>query len=237
MRLLIILVLFSFNTFADQLIITRAYQTGQTAYVHWEINNVSDTRIIDFYPIKYGIAVTVSGTHDDTTVKAPAYSTINSATQLFAARFGRSGIFSWYVGGVVVTQFCPAYTMNMGGGDLYRPIGTCRYPGYVRPTCSFSGNAYIDHGSIAPKDVAGHVASTLTSVQCDRSASVRISSAPNINLGSGVQSTIRIDGVGQGGSMTFPAGTSSRTISSTLQGTPSSTGKISGSGVVIVDYN
>ncbi|HAU5563190.1 TPA: hypothetical protein JD264_05175 [Serratia fonticola] len=237
MRLLIILILFSFNTFADQIVITRAYQTGQTAYVHWEINNVSDPRMIDWYNIKYGIAITRSGNHDSTTVNAPAYSTVDSATRLFAARFGRSGVFSWYVGGVIIAQFCPSYTLNTGGGDLYRPIGACRSSGYVRPTCSFSGNAYIDHGSIAPKDVAGHVASTSTSVQCDRSASVRISSAPNINLGSGVQSTIRIDGVGQGGSITFPAGTSSRTISSTLQGTPSSTGKISGSSVVIVDYN
>ncbi|HID9396047.1 TPA: PapG chaperone-binding domain-containing protein [Serratia marcescens] len=106
--------------------------------------------------------------------------------------------------------------------------------------CSISESSVeLQHGEISADRVNGHTASRSLHVSCNTDygfAIVAVDGSSTVNLGGGLQSQLKIDGVDIGSGYKGRAGPagSTYTITSTLSGRPDKTGHFSGSKVIVL---
>lgn len=165
--------------------------------------------------------------------------TWSNANNYFLTRYPSSATFN-----AVLPLGAGPYSVCVGAaqnnlGYLYRnqPGTSCRVVSLppVPTSCSFSGSANIDHGTLQAGQVNGKRDSVSINVICNRATSATIASlGGTINLGGGVTSTLTFDGRSSG-TISLPSGTSAHTVASTLKATNPTPGDKSGSGTIVIN--
>jgi len=159
------------------------------------------------------------------------------ASDAFAAKFGSSGTVSrFYARNPPFQEYCVGAVANWRDPDLFRESSSsCTTIPLVPVMCSMTGTVEIDHGVLNPSQMAGHTASATGRLSCSRPATIRVRVIPpTVDLGGGWMSTLQIDGVGDGGTITT-SGSTDLSFVSRLSGSSTTTGPLTGTSIVILD--
>ena len=165
--------------------------------------------------------------------------TWGEAAAAFQARFGSSGTVTddWNSPPKDWT-FCGA--VGQGNVSITEPLivestSSCTVAPLVPVSCTMSSTTEIDHGVLNPSQMAGHTATATGRLSCSRPATMRVRVIPpTVDLGGGWMSTLQIDGVGDGGTITT-SGSSDLSFVSRLSGSSTTTGPLTGTSIVILD--
>lgn len=159
------------------------------------------------------------------------------ANDAFIAKFGSTGAFveqnTIYPS---FQEFCVGALSTPMRGELFlESPSSCTINPQVPVTCTVTGTVEIDHGVLNPSQMAGHTATATGRLSCSRAATMRVRVIPpTVDLGGGWMSTLQIDGVGDGGTITT-SGSSDLSFVSRLSGSSTTTGPLTGTSIVILD--
>jgi len=181
------------------------------------------------YPINY--------LFDSKVIAVPSGMTWAQANDAFIAKFGSTGAFveqnTIYPS---FQEFCVGALSTPMRGELFlESPSSCTINPQVPVTCTVTGTVEIDHGVLNPSQMAGHTATATGRLSCSRAATMRVRVIPpTVDLGGGWMSTLQIDGVGDGGTITT-SGSSDLSFVSRLSGSSTTTGPLTGTSIVILD--
>ncbi len=170
----------------------------------------------------------------------PRGTTWGEAASLHAAQFGTSGTgtTTWnirprevlFCGGAV-----PDLWWGHGGTIFTETPSACTIVPTTPVSCTITSSLEIDHGVLNPSQMAGHTATATGRLSCSRAATMQVRVIPpTVDLGGGWISTLEIDGVGDGGTITT-SGSSDLSFVSRLSGSSTTTGPLTGTSIVILD--
>lgn len=171
-------------------------------------------------------------------VRVARGTTWGQAASDFTARFGASGSSSWqWSWRPSIWDICVGATPGVVGKEtpmLERP-SSCTVVPPSGTTCNVTGNITINHGLLSASNVAGHSAASQGVLTCSQKATLRLRILPSvIDLGGGWSSSVQINGVSDGGSVTTEGSTNLSFVSQ-LSGDGETRGVHSGSSIVIFD--
>lgn len=169
-------------------------------------------------------------------------------SQKFVAKFGASGSItsSWTLSRTYIYEACAGasycYGCGASGNNARIYPGSCSSIPWTPIACNIGNTSLlIDHGTLNIDEVNGHSATTMTSVTCDSSATIRFRlSDQRPNLGNGIYSDIYINNQGFTGAVgninySVPSSGLPLTIESRLVSSNPQPGLFSGSVVIIMD--
>ncbi|BEO21305.1 hypothetical protein SMQC19_46520 (plasmid) [Serratia marcescens] len=218
---------------------------GTRVTAAWDtIPNVHPDEIINcpYANCYYGVGVRHNGGGPiavtmDKNIHITYPTTWGQAAALFKSRYGDSGTYSesWTTR-PSFWQFCASVASWRGTSYHVMETNSSCTPVPITPvSCSITGAVEIDHGVLDSQQLDGHVASGVGRLNCSRPATLSISVIPPvIDLAPGLQSTLQINGLSNGDTITT-TGSTDLSFVSRLSGSSTIPGVITGSSIVIMN--